>query len=1015
MATSGSTARPGAGAAPAGMTGGEAAVRSDRRMATVLFADIVGSTRMVAAADPEDAQDRLDRVLRTLSAHVERYGGTVCQTLGDGILAVFGAPNSLEDHAVRACFAADAIVREARSGMRDADPVAVRVGLSSGEILWDSGALNRQDRAPAVGRTVHLAAKLQQMAPENGVRLSEPTAVAAQDWAELALVGRFAVLPQDEVGVFTLLAMRRRRRRADDDPPLFGRDDVLGELQAAVTRALDRQGGACLLAAPAGLGKSRLAEAVSAFAWRVGARVLDWRMHAMQPVGVADPLHGLVTALLDGDLPETRAPLLRLIEGHGARKVAAEVLADLLLPAEERSGAAQGEDLLVLAAEAVGDLVRAAARRTPLLLLAEDLHWAGSSAAAVLDRLVPLVGALPLFLLGTAREVPSWLPDGVRIVELAPLPDDAAAELTAALVGSHPALDELRASLVRRTQGNPFFLQECVRGMVAGGRLTGIPGDYRPGGLGDDRLPETVQALLAARIDTLPERHRTTLLAASVAGATFDAALLAALVGCDRATLAEILTALADADFLDNTRLLPRLEYSFRHALLHEAAYATLTRRDRRAIHGRLVTLLESPDFADLAGRKAAIARHAYRSEAWAKAAEAGGEAGREAFQLSLTSEAVDLLGKAVDAHDRLGGEGGDPVRAVDLRLMLARATMPLGVEGHGPDVLDRAIGIARTLGDPDRECAAWLLRSAFDWAYGSLRDAVTSAEHAVEASRAAQGGREPHFEVELHHGNILLETGNVRAALPILRHAAAVAAQTGQRQGRYWALDSHMMLDLRLARGLIEIGEIDAARRHLAAAEEHAAESPFPFSRIFCWTFIAEDHLLTGGWKLAASYAGRALQLMEQTGSRIHYGLATALAGLVTVTLDGSEEGVRQIDKGLAQVRQRRTAAHEAHILLLRAQAMGRLGNHFEALRDADAALALAERRHQGLVAVRAGLESARHAGQMGDARRSQEMLAQARTWASALGLSTLLGQCDGLHARIGSGFATLPAATGR
>lgn len=304
------------------------AARPDRRVATVLFCDIVGSTRFVAVEDPEDASERLAGLLEVMGRHVLRFGGTLCQTLGDGVLAVFGAPNALEDHAVRACFAGDAIVQEVARRYQD-QGAAVRVGIAAGEILWDNAALGGQHRAPAIGRPVHLAAKAQQQARPNSVRLSDAVYALAGDWVEVRAAGPVELTPTDRAASFELVGLRRRRIRLGEALPLAGREDTLAALSAALDGMATGRGGLHLLVGDAGMGKSRLGAEVSRLAQARGMRVVDWMVPAVRALGAPEPVVELLSDLLRTDLPATRDALAALLEGEDVPGPQARALADM--------------------------------------------------------------------------------------------------------------------------------------------------------------------------------------------------------------------------------------------------------------------------------------------------------------------------------------------------------------------------------------------------------------------------------------------------------------------------------------------------------------------------------------------------------------------------------------------------------------------------------------------------------------------------------------------------------------
>lgn len=265
-------------------------VAADRRTVTAFFCDIVNSSQMVIPQDPEDAYDQLSGLIDIMRRHVTAYGGTICQILGDGVYAVFGAPVAQENHAVRACFAADGILREVARGGR-----AVRVGMASGEVLWDHGAAGHSCN-PATGATVHIAAKLQQMAMANRALMADATARLSADWVEAQEASLVVLAGEEPLQTHMLTGVRARRRQYDDELPMVGRENIRTYLLSALDRIADGTGGfaAHLIQAAPGLGKTRLVRSLAGAARAAGARVVEWQVPAVEPVGAPGPLHRLV-------------------------------------------------------------------------------------------------------------------------------------------------------------------------------------------------------------------------------------------------------------------------------------------------------------------------------------------------------------------------------------------------------------------------------------------------------------------------------------------------------------------------------------------------------------------------------------------------------------------------------------------------------------------------------------------------------------------------------------------------
>lgn len=907
---------PGSGAALSRSYGH---ARLDRRVSTVLFADIVGSTRMVAAADPEEARDRLSEKLGGMRHHVTRFGGTVCQVMGDGLLAIFGAPYSLEDHALRACLAAEAIAREGRQGGQK-----VRVGLSTGEILWEGKSSGSGESPPAVGLAVHVAAKLQAIAPVNGVKLSEATFQVVSSWLDAEETGTYAVDDDAAFRIFDLRHVRRRRRKVETSP-LIGRDSELRRLVDAIDSLRAGEGSTHILTGPAGVGKSRLAVEAAENAERAQVRVLDWHINPIRPVGAPEPLQELVADLIDRELPSRREVLEAILADHGLRPQAAAALVDFVIPDQRRKMEITIEAMVGLAAEGSATLLQSVARHRPLLLLIDDLHLAGSEVAAAVRAMMER--CTRVMVLATSREPMADAPAGVVTTPVDLFDAATARAMLDRLLGDAPDLDRVKRALAERSGGNPYFLGELVRGMVADRLLVGSEGHYQPGEEGKGRLPESLQSLLASRIDRLPELERATLLAAAVVGPTFDAALLSRVLGREFDHTAAVLSRLVAAGLLDNTRLLPREEFSFRHALVQETAYATLTKKDRRQLHQAVVGLLESAEFADLPGRLATLARHAFDGELWAKAVDTGRAAGMDAFSRCLAAEGIELLSRAVDAHDRLP-DGVTTVEAgVELRMNLARTYMMLGEPERTIQTLHRMVDLVGSGGVRSLNPDILSLLTSANIALGRIAEAFQTGQRAMDASRDLDTKRRPHYEIVATQGFSLIEKGDILLACQILQEDLQIADSETQIKNRFMRLNAKSTINVLLGRCYSFFDSELESMSHFQSAWKYIKDGDHPFDQIYYWVYLAEVQLARGEYSHARSSAISALQIIEATGARMLQGYARALSGAATVMLGDCDDGMALIQLGLRDILNG-PRLYEGPILRLLAESSFSVGN---------------------------------------------------------------------------------------
>lgn len=934
-----------------GMTASHVALRpglarADRRMVTAFFCDVVESSKLVIPQDPEDAYDQLSGLIDIMQRHVQAFGGTVCQTLGDGIYAVFGAPVAQENHAVRACYAADAILREVARGNR-----AVRIGICSGEVLWDHAIDGRQSSNPATGAAVHIAAKMQQSAPHNAARIADSTARLVADWVDTRPSKLLALGGIEPTQSHELLGLRGRRRHSDDDLPMVGREHVRKQLLAALAQ-VETEGtpvfSAHLVQAAPGLGKTRLMRALADATRSRGFRVIEWQVPAVEPVGAPNPLNQLVVELLDGPLPRTAAGISVMLRSAGATDEEADALARILLPTSSDWEGSGGASVLAVAMRALAALVGAAATRRPLLLLVEDVQWADSAVQAVLSTLLNLPEETRMVLVMSRRDGDAGSPlvDHPRLRRhlLTPLSGPDVALLLDQWMGRAPALDAIKADLARRSRGVPLFLVECIRVLLMNGTVLGDIGYMVPGSVTEYTLPDTVQTLLAVRIDLLDEEARDLLRAASVIGQTFDAGLLSSLVGED--LLRRRIPDLVRVGMIDETRLLPRREYSFHHALLHETVHAGVTRWTLRHLNARLAELLNQPEQAELPGRLAAQTRHAFRGELWSMAILAGREAGMEALSRSLAPEAVSLLSIAIQANEKLGDDPRSLDDGIDLRVALARAAMPAGQGERAMVELELAVRQAQSLGDDRRALNGLVQQVNFERVYGYADRAVALAETAL---RLSGGASQAHPELLVIAAASYVDLGEPEKALELLD----IAEQAGPEHlsGRYTVMDPKMLWAIIRAKCLSLLGQDEEAEPLIQMALQLADVGAYPFNRIYVRAYASEIRMRQRRYGDVLAFSSEGLTISRATGSTLMDSLNLARRGLALAHMGRVAGGLVDIENSLRLAHARGATLHIAWARHARAVALALAGRLDDALLERKQVLSLVEERRYGML----------------------------------------------------------------
>jgi class 3 adenylate cyclase len=570
------------------------ALEGERKQVTVLFADLKGSMELLADRDPEEARKLLDPVIERMMEAVHHFEGTVNQVMGDGIMALFGAPLAHEDHAVRACYAAlrmQEVVRQYSDELRRSQgaEVQIRVGINSGEVVVRSIGSDLRMDYTAVGQTTHLAARMEQLAAPGSVRITPGTMHLAEGFVEVASLGPVPVKGLGEpIEVFELAGAGAARTHLEVAARhglthYVGRSIEMEQLREAADQASLSRGQVVAVVGEPGVGKSRLVYEFTHLHGLQGWLVLESASvsygKAISYLPVVDLLKRYFKIEDRNELSEIREMVTgKLLTFDRALEPTLPALLTLLdLPLDDTQwNTLDPPQRRRRTLDAMRQLLLREARERPLLLIFEDLHWIDGETQALLDSLVESLPAARLLLLVNYRPEYShaWgSKTYYRQLRIDPLPPEGADELLDALVGTDVALASLKRLLITRTDANPLFLEESVRSLVETGALVGEPGDYRlTQPIEQLKIPATVQAILNARIDRLTPEAKRLLQAAAVIGKEVPMTMLLAIADSSEPEVRAELTRLQAAEFLYEVRLFPDLEYTFKHALTQEVA-----------------------------------------------------------------------------------------------------------------------------------------------------------------------------------------------------------------------------------------------------------------------------------------------------------------------------------------------------------------------------------------------------------------------------------------------------------
>ena len=792
--------------------GTELQLRGDqRRVVTVLFADLVGFTAMSERRDPEEVKRLVDRCFERLVADIEAFGGRVDKIVGDAILALFGAPIAHEDDAERAVRAALQLHRTVAAARSDLGfDVRLRVGLNTGEVLV--GGLRAGGDYTAMGDVVNTAQRLQTAAEPGQVLVGQPTYLATRRTVTYRSVGAIAAKGKDSpvpawiaVGAERPPGYRPDRHRS----PLVGRDDEVALLGHTLNVAIARRRAALLLLlGEAGLGKSRLAEEAAEQA-RCGhdAWVLQGRCVPYGEANVWWPIAEAVRSgcgVEPGDGPDAVAEKVRASVADALARDgdAVERVVDGLLHLLGLESVLTEVDTARARDEATGALVAfvaAVARRRPLVVVLSDLHWADDAVLDVLSALLEGTARLPFVVLATARPVLAdrWSPpEGGHhsvVVHLDPLERDAAAELLRGLAGDRMGSldDAVVEDLLDRASGNPFFLEELVSWLEGS-----QPSD----------LPDTLRGLVAARLDGLSPPERRVLEDAAVLGSSGRVDWLSLMQQKMHGSDGSVVTALTGLQVKD-LMALDGNAWEFRSELVREVAYGTMTKERRAKVHAGIAGWLEDQEQATHDAVIDRIAHHYARAAALAAELGAASEvpssvgehavrwlrtAGERAVHAHTPRRARQLFSEALAVLD------ADPAWAAGccttdrMELLLARSAAASELRDIDPARADAAA--ARTIAEDagDERIAvraivaladATLKGGASDEAEELLDEALARATAADDDAGSASALRERGFAALLRN--------DPEAAVASLEPALELYGTLGDRRGRAWTLQN--------------------------------------------------------------------------------------------------------------------------------------------------------------------------------------------------------------------------------
>jgi class 3 adenylate cyclase/predicted ATPase len=935
----------------------------ERKTVSALFADIKGSTELMQDLDPEEARAIVDPALKLMIDAVRRYDGYVVQSTGDGIFALFGAPVAHEDHPQLALYAALRMQEELErysTRLRAGGnlPIEARVGVNTGEVVVRSITTGEgHTEYTPIGHTANLASRMQALAPTGSIAISEQTRRFVEGYFQIKPLGPTKVKGVSEpVNVYQVTGLGPLRTRLQKSERrglsrFVGRGREIEEMKRALERATDAHGQVVAAMGEAGLGKSRLFYEFKVVAGG-GCLVLE----------AFSVSHGKASAYL---------PLIELLRNYfeitaddderkRREKITGKVLAldrsleETLIYLFVLLGVGDAVDPLAQmdpqirqrrTMEAVTRLLLRESLNQPLIVIFEDLHWIDAGTQVFLNALVDRLATAHILLLLNYRPEyrHNWSnKSSYAQLRLDPLGRESAEEMIVALVGDEAELQPLRRLIIEKTGSNPFFMEESVQILFDERTLVRNGAIKLTKKLDALRIPPTVQAILAARIDRLPATEKDLLQTLAVIGKEFPLRLIRKITGALDDDLERMLHDLQVGEFIYEQPALPDVEYIFKHSLTQEVAYNSVLNERRKPLHERTAQALESLFSDQLDDHLPDLARHYSRSGNTSKAIHYLRIAGEQAARRCAHEEAAGLFNSALEM---LAGvpEGQERIRReVELRLALIGSLVVS--KGYAAPEVDestrRALELSNELGEPELHFTALM----FTWAFHQVRrNLELASETSTKLIELAERTREPGMMVHANFagGALAVFRGRLRAARARLERAVATDHSPplyGTPQDPRVASLSFLSLTLWL------LGYPTAAAEMNKEAIRRARDLGHPMSLAFALSYGAMLHLCRRDPEAALELADGAHSVAMEHGFPYWSALGSTYHGIAQAALGRIEEGIAETLAGIDSYRATGSALGAAAVMVGLVSSYLKAGLTEEAIRAAEQALSAIE-----------------------------------------------------------------------
>jgi class 3 adenylate cyclase/tetratricopeptide (TPR) repeat protein len=943
---------------------------AERRQLTVMFCDLVGSTTLSARLDPEDLRGIIATCHRCCTELIERNGGFVAKYMGDGVLAYFGYPRAHEHDAERAVRAGLALVEAVpKLATNVGSPLQVRIGIATGLVVVGDliGAGAAQEQA-VVGETPNLAARLQALAEPGAVVVAAVTRRLTGGLFDYRDLGAFELKGfAENVPAWQVLREGAAESRFEalraTTTPLVGRDEEIDLLLRRWEQAKRGEGRVVLISGEPGIGKSRIAQTI---AERISAEPHTRLRYFCSPHHQDNALYPSIAQLERAaafrreDTSEQRLTKLETVLSQGTNDLSKVVplLADLLsIPTGDRypplNLTAQKRKEKTLRAQLAQ--VEGLAAQRAVLIVWEDTHWSDPTTRELLDLLIDRVPTLRVLVVITFRPefAPPWIGrPQVTLLSLNRLPERHCAEMMAHVTGGKALPKEIADQIVRRTDGVPLFIEELTKSVAESGILTEAGDRYAIcGPVTSLAIPTTLHASLLARLDRLARAREVAQIAASL-GRQFSYELLSAVAAMPQQQLDDTLAQLVRSELIFCRGTPPDAEYTFKHALVQDAAYSTLLRSRRQQIHGTISSTLEAKFPHIVTSQPALLAQHCCEAGLLDKGIGYWSKAGQQSVARSAMMEAVVQLRKGLDLLANVAEAGWPQQRELDLRITLGPAL--LATKGYGSPAVAENYARARALAEQlDR--SDYLVPLLYG--QGSFHNA--RGEYKLGGSLFAQiekiGERTNNVAVLLLgnylHGFAHLFLGEFVLARALFEKCNDLSDPA--HRAVYSALvaeDPHTVMLANQALILSYLGYVDQARARVRDALTQARQLGNPYTLTFVSIQLCGMEWLARSPETAQALAQNVVALSNEHGFPFFAALGTMYQGWSSTALGRPRQGLTLLTKGLSALRDTGAVLGTTHALTWLAETYYKLRQPLECsncLGEAEQIIEMTKERH--------------------------------------------------------------------